>query len=228
MGAHRAGDGPHPGTARELQAIIYAEREGVPFLVYRDAGETLRIAPLPTALTVGRNPAANLSIPWDDEVSALHAQLEHLAGELTLIDDGLSRNGSYVNDERIHGRRRLHNGDRLRFGRTVVLVRKPTQANRRATIVAQEHTAAVDLSEQQRKVLIALCRPLNEGNPFAAPATNRQIADEMHLSVAAVKLHLRALFEKFKVKDLPQNQKRLALAGRARDSGLITDREPAS
>src|ERR1700686_4624199 len=73
MGAHRAGDGPHPGTARELQAIIHAEREGMPFLVYRDAGEALRIAPLPTALTVGRNPAPNLSIPWDDEVSALHA-----------------------------------------------------------------------------------------------------------------------------------------------------------
>jgi DNA-binding NarL/FixJ family response regulator len=117
---------------------------------------------------------------------------------------------------------------RLWFGRTVVLVRKPTEANRRATIVGQQPTAAVDLSEQQRKVLIALCRPLNEGNPFPAPATNRQIADELHLSVAAVKQHLRALFEKFKVKDLPQNQKRLALACRARDSGLITDREPAS
>ena len=95
-------------------------------------------------------------------------------------------------------------------------------------IVAQQPTAKVDLSEQQRKVLIALCRPLNEGNQFAAPATNRQIADELYLSVAAVKLHLRALFEKFNVKDRAQNEKRLALAGRALDSGLITDRESAS
>ena len=29
----------------------------------------------------------------------------------TVVDDGLSRNGTYVNGERIHGRRRLVDGD---------------------------------------------------------------------------------------------------------------------
>ncbi len=49
-------------------------------------------------LWVGRGEAAGLRIDWDEEVSALHAQIEVVAGECTLLDDGLSRNGSFVGD----------------------------------------------------------------------------------------------------------------------------------
>ena len=63
------------------------------------------------------------------------------------------------------------------------------------------------LSEGQRKVLIALCRPLKD-SAYASPATNKEIADEVHLSVDAVKSHLRIIFERFGVDELPQNQKR--------------------
>ena len=55
----------------------------------------------------------------------MHAELEPTGGEWTLVDDGLSRNGSYVNGERVTGRRRLRDRDMLRFGRTVVLYRAP-------------------------------------------------------------------------------------------------------
>ena len=61
----------------------------------------------------------------------------------------------------------------------------------------------------------------------ATPATNQQIADELFLSVQAVKAHLRALFEKFGVEDLPQNSKRAALVERALQSGLISGRDLA-
>ncbi len=224
------GETPEPMTGRELQAIVRAERDGVPFFVYRDSGGQQRIVRFDSErneLTVGRNAAADLRFGWDEEVSGLHAQLEHLAGELTLVDDGLSLNGSYVNGERVHGRRRLHDGDSVRFGRSVVLVRKPTDADRRLTSAAQRWLAAPELTAQQRNVLIALCRPLKESEAIATPATNRQIADELYLSVSAVKVHLRALFDKFQVADLPQNTKRVALAGRALQSGLLTDRELA-
>ncbi len=71
-------------------------------------------------------------------------------------------------------------------------------------------------------MLVALCRPFKDGAAFATPPTNQQIADELHLSVDAVKTHMRALFEKLEVGDLPQNQKRVALVERALHSGAIS------
>ena len=53
------------------------------------------------------------------------------------------------------------------------------------------------LSETQRRVLVALCRPFRDGSAFATPATNQEIAAEVFLGVDAVKTHLRALFAKF-------------------------------
>jgi DNA-binding NarL/FixJ family response regulator len=114
----------------------------------------------------------------------------------------------------------------LRFGRTVVLFRNPGAAARDVTKVAEKVLTPAELSTQQRKVLVALCRPFRDGSVFATPPTNQQIADELFLSVDAVKLHLRALFEKFAVGDLPQNKKRLALVQRALQSGLVSEREP--
>lgn len=221
-------EGPRPVTTAESRAVFHAEREGVPFLVYRDregAQQLLRLQRERVTLAIGRNSAADLCLAWDDEVSGLHAQLEQVAGEYALVDDGLSRNGSYVNGERVHGRRRLRDGDMLRFGRTVVLFRNPDATARDVTKLAEKRLTSPDLSAQQRKVLLALCRPFRDGSVFATTPTNQQIADELFLSVDAVKLHLRALFDKFEVADLPQNRKRLALVQRALQSGLISERE---
>ena len=44
--------------------------------------------------------------------------LERVGGAWTLVDDGLSRNGSCVNGRRVHGRRRLDDGDAIVVGRT--------------------------------------------------------------------------------------------------------------
>ncbi len=227
MGTYAIDGQPRPITPVELQAVIQAERRDESFLMYRDAEGRLQTLPLSNEFTVGRNAEAALSIHWDEQVSGLHAELKELGGELTLVDDGLSRNGSYVNGERVHGRRRLRDGDRLQFGRTIVLVRRPTDGEHRVTAVAIHAVSApTDLSVRQREVLSALCRPLMGNNPFAAPASNRQIAEELFLSIPAVKLHLRALFDKFGIDELPQNQKRLALVGRARASGVVLDRGP--
>ncbi|MBV8953532.1 MAG: hypothetical protein JO179_05315, partial [Solirubrobacterales bacterium] len=46
-----------------------------------------------------------------------------------------------------------------------------------------------------------------------------------YLSVDAVKTHLRALFAKFGIEDLPQNQKRIRLVELALKSGVITPRD---
>jgi len=219
---------PRQTSAAELKAQIEAERAGRPFLVFRDGEGEQRIVTIEaeaSELWVGRGEAAGLRLNWDGEVSALHAQIEVVAGECTLLDDGLSRNGSFVGAERVHGRRRLRDGDVLRFGQTTVLFRRPGEAAPEATAVATEVAVAATISPGQRRVLLALCRPFRDGDAFATPPTNQEIAAELHLSVDAVKTHMRALFEKLELENLPQNQKRVALAQRALQSGVVTPRD---
>jgi hypothetical protein len=219
--------GPRARTAPELKAQIEAERLGRPFLVYRDAQDEQQlfvIAEDVSSLWVGRSESADLNLAWDEEVSSLHAQLEIVGLECTLVDDGLSRNGSFVNGERVSGRRRLRDSDTMRFGRTGVIYRAPGESGTE-TVLSGDALTAAGVSPAQKRVLIALCRPFKEGSAFATPATNGQIAEELVLSVDAVKTHLRALFEKFGVEDLPQNQKRVALVERALQSGLVSERE---
>jgi len=74
-------------------------------------------------------------------------------------------------------------------------------------------------------VLVALCRPYRDGGAYARPAPNRQIAEEVFLSVDAVKGHLRTLFARFGLEQLPQNEKRLRLVERALESGAVSRHE---
>lgn len=223
-----APQGPRAATAPELKAQIEAEREGRPFIVFRDGGAEQRIVLVTegaTELWVGRSGSADIRLDWDEEVSGLHAQIEVVRDECTLVDDGLSRNGSFVNGERIRGRRHLRDQDMVRFGQTVVLYRVPGESSAESTVIASDVGPAATVSPGQLRVLLALCRPFKDGAAFATPATNQQIAEELHLSVDAVKTHLRALFEKFGVEELPQNQKRVGLVERALQSGLISERD---
>jgi hypothetical protein len=220
--------GPRAQSAQELKDQIVAERDGRPFLVYRNAGDEqqiVRIEEGTVELWIGRSPSADIQLEGDNEVSGLHAQIEFVREDATLVDDGLSTNGSYVNGERIRGRRRLRDGDMIRAGQTVILYRAPGDAVSDTTAVSAESLTAAGVSPGQRRVLVALCRPFKDGPAFATPATNAQIAEELTLSVDAIKTHMRALFEKFGVEDLPQNQKRVALVERALQSGLITDKD---
>jgi DNA-binding CsgD family transcriptional regulator len=220
--------GPRARTASELKAEIELERKGVPFIVYRDGEGKQQLFVLggeEERLWLGRRPASDLRLGWDPEVSGLHAQLERGGQEWTLVDDGLSRNGSYVNGVRVRGRRRLRDGDLLRLGKTVMTYRAPGEGGLDTTLGSADVLTTAALSETQRQVLIALCRPFKDSAAFATPASNQQIADELFLSVETVKKHLHVLFEKFGVEHLPQNRKRLALVERALQSGLLSEHE---
>lgn len=175
-------------------------------------------------MTVGRGAEVDVRLDADPEVSRLHASIERIGGAWVLCDDGLSQNGSYVDDERVEARRRLHDGDVLRFGASEVRFSAPDAGGPERTRPG-DRPATPPLSPNQRLVLLALCRPYRDGDAYARPATNRQIADDACLSLDAVKTHLRALFEKFGLRDLPQNEKRLRLVERALRGGAVTRRE---
>jgi hypothetical protein len=210
----------------ELQEVIAAERTGYPFLVWRTEEGTQRLLMLDQQrwrVTIGRDPAADVPLAWDAEVSRTHALLEQVGRGWTVVDDGLSRNGSFVNGERVIGRRRLRDKDRLVFGATPVTYRE-TSGGITQTASAIDTPAAIPLSPMQRKVLIALCRPMHESSS-AIPATNRQIAEEVYLTVDAVKAHLRVLFERYGLSQLPQNEKRARLVAAVLDAGVLLPRD---
>jgi FHA domain len=217
--------GRHWASAAELKEQLEAEREGEPFLVFRDGEGEQRIVALPAdgRLTIGRAPETDVSLGWDHEVSRVHAELERVGPDWAVADDGLSRNGTYVNGDRVTGRLRLRGGDVLRVGATSIAFRAPgTDLGETRGVITG---AAPELSAAQRRVLVALCRPYAGGASHAAPATNRQIAEELYLSVEGVKTHVRTLFERFAVEDLPQNAKRARLVELAFTSGAMTERD---
>jgi pSer/pThr/pTyr-binding forkhead associated (FHA) protein len=219
---------PHAASAAELKAQIEAEREGLPFLIYRDGSGKHSLHVLVDArdrITLGRRTSADVPLAWDDEVSRLHAELVRSGDDWTLTDDGLSLNGSFVNGKPVRGRCRLKDGDAVRLGATVLVFRNPRDGESSATLPSAELRKVVSLTPSQRRVLVALCRPFKESAMFATPPTNDQIAGELFLSVDAVKKHLRALFEKFGVEHLPQNEKRARLVERAFAGGFISERE---
>jgi pSer/pThr/pTyr-binding forkhead associated (FHA) protein len=205
----------------ELAERLEFERRGVPFLVFLDGRGRQRIVDLgdrERALSVGREESNDVALPWDTEVSRVHAMIEPVGPEWAVVDDGLSRNGTFVNGERVRARRRLDDGDLIGLGRTMLVFAAaaapdavPTDATRRGV--------PPELSPAQRRVLAALCRPSLE-QPFAGPPSNREIAEELVVTVDTVKSHLHALFSLFGVDDMPQNRKRAELVRRAFEAGL--------
>ena len=214
----------HRSTPAELKERLEAERRGLPFLHYFDGAGRQILHELVEQITVGRGADSDVSLGWDREVSRLHAQVERVGAHWVLVDDGLSRNGSFVNGERVVGRRALRDGDRLVFGDTPVVYRAPASVGASSTVNVSTSPAAVNLTPTQKQILVALCRPVRD-SAFATPLTNKEIAEEVSLSVDAVKAHLRTLFERFGLEDLPQNQKRARLAAIALLQGIVTQRD---
>jgi len=219
---------PHAATPREIGERITAERGGGAFLLYRDGGGDQVILALDGVgerITIGRRPSNAVALDWDSEVSRVHAALERAGEEWTVVDDGLSHNGTYVAGERLTARRRLRDGDVIAVGGTSIAFCAPSgSSTSMATVTSVGPHVAELLTPAQRRVLIALCRPFGDST-YSTPATNQQIADELVVSVDAVKSNLRALFRAFGVDDLPQNQKRATLAVRALRTGVVSRRD---
>jgi hypothetical protein len=214
-------------TPAELAQRLAAERRGVPFLFFRDDAGEQRIVELGddcSRLVLGRGPSCDVCLAWDRGVSRLHAELERIGEEWLVVDDALSSNGTFVRGERVAGRRRLADGDVLTLGATSIAYRAPSSFATTRRLGGRQ-LAPPSITLAQRRVLVALCRPFKHHAGDATPTTNPQIAAELHLSVAAVKTHLHALFRVFGIHELPQQEKRRKLVALAFASGLVSDRD---
>lgn len=216
----------HDLNPTELSLVAAAERAGDPFVAYRDIEGSLRlIQPGGDRFVIGRDEGNDLALPWDVEVSRTHALLERLGGAWTVVDDDLSRNGTFVNGQRIRGRRRLHDRDTLRVGATQLLYRDPV-AEADETARGSGSAAIFGTTPGQKRVLVALCRPfLDAPGPGTTPPSNQEVADALGISTEAVRTHLKTLFKLFEVPDLPQNRKRADLARRALAAGAVVSRD---
>jgi len=215
----------YAASPAELKAQLEAARQETPFLIYRDGADRQRIVTLGgevERLTVGRRASNDIALEWDMQVSRVHAELERLGDDWTVSDDGLSSNGTFVNGAQIRGRRRLRDGDELKIGTTAVVFRAPARGASGTTYVPEPPEVAPRLGERQRAVLLALAGPYKGSSGFATPATNKEIAAEMALTINGVKSIMRGLFAKFGVEALPQNEKRARLVQRAFETGAIT------
>jgi pSer/pThr/pTyr-binding forkhead associated (FHA) protein len=193
-----------------------------PFLSYRDDGGTLQVFRLAReSVTVGRREEADLSLPWDAECSRLHAEFQLRAGEWTVADDGWSQNGTWVNELRLSGRRRLKDGDMIRVGQTVLTFAQPGNVPIGPTLVPGELSATPKFSEQQQRILRVLCRPLFGDGEGVVPTSDAEIAAALGMPEETVTTELDHLTRSLGLGDMPFPESRAEVALLAVRSGLV-------
>ena len=95
------------GMPARLVVLEPKERRGTVYVI----GES--------AIKIGREPTNAIVIADDAYVSGHHATIAMVAGNV-VIDDVLSKNGTYVNGARIADQRIVHIGDRIQIGATIL------------------------------------------------------------------------------------------------------------
>jgi hypothetical protein len=178
-----------------------------PYLRIEDTGTVFELEREVT--TVGRGAGVDVNLD-EPSVSRLHAELVRRGPHVYVADLGLSANGTRVNGRPV-GRKILADGDVLSFGaaRARVGGLAPSEAAAEDTVELRR-VAAPDLTRREVEVLAALCRPALKHEAFVAPATARDIAEELVVTEAAVKQHLLRLYQKFRIPEGTNRRGRLA------------------
>jgi hypothetical protein len=199
-----------------------------PQLVYVDPTGCRRSVTLSgqSLVTLGRRPEADVCLPWDPEISRVHAELLHRSGEWIVIDDGLSQNGTLVNGLQVEGRRRLRDGDHITVGHTTLTFCDPRDAHADITLSEGSLRPIQTYSEQQQRVLRALCQPLLGDGEGVTPAPDTEVAEALGLPPGVVARELEALARSFGFDDLPLAERRVRTALSALRSGLVSDADP--
>ncbi|BEP12345.1 hypothetical protein acdb102_06560 [Acidothermaceae bacterium B102] len=181
-----------------------------PLLPYLRIEETGTVVDLqPDVTTIGRGDGVDVRLD-DSSVSRLHAELVRRGTFVYVSDLGLSTNGTRVNGRPV-GRRVLAEGDVVTFGLARCRIGGLASAEELVDATVEvRRIAAPDLTRREIEVLTALCRPALQEDAFVAPATAREIGDELVVTEAAVKQHLLRLYQKFRIAEGVNRRARLA------------------
>ncbi|HEX9300637.1 MAG TPA: FHA domain-containing protein [Actinomycetota bacterium] len=205
-GPDPAGDRPQREGDDHLEMWVGSTRDRIPL---RGDG-----------ITIGLAPTNDVPLPFDRTVSRMHCVLERVASRWC-VRDLSSRNGTFVNGERVWGALPLRPGDEIRVG-TVRFVARLNDGG-----VLGEETVGAEtgppLTRREHEVLVALCSPMFSGDVFREPASTRQIATELVVTEAAVKQHLSRLYDKFGI--FEQEGRRGRLANEAIRLGAVSTAE---
>jgi len=158
--------------------------------------------------TVGRGEGVDVALS-DPTVSRLHAEIVRRGSHFYVSDLGLSANGTRVNGRPV-GRRVLQQGDVVTFGAARTRAGGLCLERDDADTSEMRRIAAPELTRRELEVLTALCRPALLQDAFVAPATAKEIADELFVTEAAVKQHLLRLYAKFGIDEGVNRRARLA------------------
>ncbi len=174
-------------------------------------------------VTLGKASTNAVSLEHDETVSRLHAVLENLGFAWSIRDLG-SRNGTYLNGERITAERVLRSGDEVRLGKSRLTFWEVRDSGDgkldEETVTAQTVEPPPRLTRRELDVLVVLCRPLVSDDPFPEPASVRRMAGELFVTEAAVKQHLQNLYDKFAIP--ADGDRRVRLANEALRRGAVT------
>jgi pSer/pThr/pTyr-binding forkhead associated (FHA) protein len=80
---------------------------------------TAQVFPLGEEVTIGRAPGCSVPLADDTYVSQLHARIYVRDGK-PFVEDLGSTNGTFLNRDRLSKTVRLHRGDKLQIGQTVL------------------------------------------------------------------------------------------------------------
>ena len=179
----------------------------LPYLRIEETGTVVELQPDVT--TIGRGEGVDVRLE-DASVSRLHAELVRRGTFVYVSDLGLSTNGTRVNGRPV-GRRVLAEGDVVTFGLARCRVGGLASSEELVDATVEvRRIAAPDLTRREVEVLTALCRPALQEDAFVAPATAREIGDELVVTEAAVKQHLLRLYQKFRIAEGVNRRARLA------------------
>lgn len=205
---------------------VQRDGDATSWVVLHQPGHPPATVPLDREVTIGRDVGlaavdGHLATLGDPAVSRLHALiLPKPTGWCVQATD--ATNGLFVNGQRLAPGtvRLLGNGDEIRLGERTTLVFHTLAAATDDRSRTEAARPVPDLTPGERRVLLALCAPVLDGDAFTPPASVQAIAAELFVTESAVKQQLGRLYLKFDV--LEGSDRRLRLANEALIRGAVT------